>query len=412
MPFTVQDFHDLVRLLEEHPEWQAELRRLLLSRELLEMPARIQELLQAHRAAEERLRRIETAVAQLVESRQETERRLQRLEATVAQLAKGQEELRATVAQLIESQQETERRLQRLEATVAQLAKGQEELRATVAQLAKGQEELRATVAQLIESQQETEQRLQRLEATVAQLAKGQEELRATVAQLIESQQETERRLQRLEATVAQLAKGQEELRATVAQLAKGQEELRATVAQLIESQQETERRLQRLEATVAQLGDQMKTLNKIMTDFMSTDLERQYRENAPAYFGRLLRRIRVLSSQHLADLLEDALDQGEITWRERDDVLEADVVLRGRSREDGTERYLVAEVSWGVGSHDVERASRRARILERVLGQPVLAAVAGKRIDPAVEQYAREMGVWQVVDGYIRPPDQGAPKE
>ena len=155
-----------------------------------------------------------------------------------------------------------------------------------------------------------------------------------------------------------------------------------------------------------------MKTLNKIMTDFMSTDLERQYRENAPAYFGRLLRRIRVLSSQHLADLLEDALDQGEITWRERDDVLEADVVLRGRSREDGTERYLVAEVSWGVGSHDVERASRRARILERVLGQPVLAAVAGKRIDPAVEQYAREMGVWQVVDGYIRPPDQGAPKE
>ncbi len=155
-----------------------------------------------------------------------------------------------------------------------------------------------------------------------------------------------------------------------------------------------------------------MKTLNKIMTDFMSTDLERQYRENAPAYFGRLLRRIRVLSSQHLADLLEDALDQGEITWRERDDVLEADVVLRGRSREDGTERYLVAEVSWGVGPHDVERASRRARILERVLGQPVLAAVAGKRIDPAVEQYAREMGVWQVVDGYIRPPDQGAPKE
>ena len=363
MPFTVQDFHDLVRLLEEHPEWQAELRRLLLSRELLEMPVRIQELLQAHRAAEERLRRIETAVAQLVESRQETERRLQRLEATVAQLAKGQEELRATVAQLIESQQETERRLQRLE-------------------------------------------------ATVAQLAKGQEELRVTVAQLIESQQETERRLQRLEATVAQLAKGQEELRATVAQLARGQEELRATVAQLIESQQETERRLQRLEATVAQLGDQMKTLNKIMTDFMSTDLERQYRENAPAYFGRLLRRIRVLSSQHLADLLEDALDQGEITWRERDDVLEADVVLRGRSREDGTERYLVAEVSWGVGPHDVERASRRARILERVLGQPVLAAVAGKRIDPAVEQYAREMGVWQVVDGYIRPPDQGAPKE
>ena len=29
MPFTVEDFHDLVRLLEERPEWRAEMRRLL-----------------------------------------------------------------------------------------------------------------------------------------------------------------------------------------------------------------------------------------------------------------------------------------------------------------------------------------------------------------------------------------------
>lgn len=32
---TIQDFGDLVRLLEEHPEWRAELRRLVLPEELL-----------------------------------------------------------------------------------------------------------------------------------------------------------------------------------------------------------------------------------------------------------------------------------------------------------------------------------------------------------------------------------------
>ncbi len=33
---TVNDLHDLVRLLTEHPEWQVELRRLILTDELLD----------------------------------------------------------------------------------------------------------------------------------------------------------------------------------------------------------------------------------------------------------------------------------------------------------------------------------------------------------------------------------------
>ena len=38
MAFTVQEFHDLVALLTQHPEWQAELRRLVLTDELLALP--------------------------------------------------------------------------------------------------------------------------------------------------------------------------------------------------------------------------------------------------------------------------------------------------------------------------------------------------------------------------------------
>ncbi|MCX7623940.1 MAG: hypothetical protein N2Z82_09365, partial [Thermomicrobium sp.] len=38
--FTVEDFTDLVRLLEQYPEWRAQLRRLLLSEELLTLPER------------------------------------------------------------------------------------------------------------------------------------------------------------------------------------------------------------------------------------------------------------------------------------------------------------------------------------------------------------------------------------
>ena len=38
MAFTVRDFTDLVRLLNEHPEWQSELRRIVLTDELLTLP--------------------------------------------------------------------------------------------------------------------------------------------------------------------------------------------------------------------------------------------------------------------------------------------------------------------------------------------------------------------------------------
>jgi hypothetical protein len=47
MPFTVQDFPDLLRLLEQHPEWQAEMRRHVLTEELLELPALVRRLTEA-----------------------------------------------------------------------------------------------------------------------------------------------------------------------------------------------------------------------------------------------------------------------------------------------------------------------------------------------------------------------------
>ena len=44
MTYTVGDFRDLVRLLEERPEWRAELRRHVLSDDLLELPAVVRHL--------------------------------------------------------------------------------------------------------------------------------------------------------------------------------------------------------------------------------------------------------------------------------------------------------------------------------------------------------------------------------
>jgi hypothetical protein len=44
MSFTVEDFRDLVRVLEERPEWHEELRRFVLTHELLFLPEQIARL--------------------------------------------------------------------------------------------------------------------------------------------------------------------------------------------------------------------------------------------------------------------------------------------------------------------------------------------------------------------------------
>src|ERR1044071_4347516 len=97
MPFGDEDFHDLVRLLEEHPEWRNELRRLVLIDELLALPEQIADL---RVSTEQRFRELAEAQQKLVEAQQRTEKR-------VTELAEAQQKL-------VEAQQRTTEQLQAL----------------------------------------------------------------------------------------------------------------------------------------------------------------------------------------------------------------------------------------------------------------------------------------------------------
>ena len=59
MDATIRDFHDLVRILEEHPQWRGQLRRLVLTEELLRLP---EELASFRAETERRLARLEEAL--------------------------------------------------------------------------------------------------------------------------------------------------------------------------------------------------------------------------------------------------------------------------------------------------------------------------------------------------------------
>ncbi|MDR5677003.1 MAG: hypothetical protein QN128_11430 [Armatimonadota bacterium] len=96
MAFTVRDFHSLVRLLEQRPEWRAQLRRLLLSQELLRLPRLVRQL-----SAD--VQKLQQTTAELVGSQKATEQRLQRLEEVTARLAEAQVRTEEVVRELVQT---------------------------------------------------------------------------------------------------------------------------------------------------------------------------------------------------------------------------------------------------------------------------------------------------------------------
>jgi hypothetical protein len=161
--------------------------------------------------------------------------------------------------------------------------------------------------------------------------------------------------------------------------LAEAQRRTEQRVAELAEAQRRTEQRIGRLQDDV---GD----LKGIM-------LEERYHRRASSYFSRLVRQSQVISSSELTGLLAEAVARGALSEEGADEVGWADVVVRGQGRDDGTDLYLVVEVSWGVGTSDVERAMRRAALLAQTGVQP-LPVVAGDHIIDKAAELCRAMRV------------------
>jgi archaellum component FlaC len=264
MAFTVEDFHDLVRLLELHPEWRAELRRLVLSEEYLSVPERL-----AH------------------------------LDLEVAEIRKEIVEVRREIAGIHEEIARINGEIARINQEIARI-----------------------------------NQEIARINQEIAQIHEEIAQIHGEIAQI--------------HGEIAQIHK------------------------------------------EIAEIQRDIKVLKVDVGSLKGLVLESRFRERAPAYLGRWMRRARVYSYQELADLLDEAADAGRLTPEEREDLMHTDLVARARRREDGEEVHVVAEVSWFVDLHDIERLTRRAATLQRALGGAVVPLVAGCGISPEAAQQVK----------------------
>ncbi len=167
----------------------------------------------------------------------------------------------------------------------------------------------------------------------------------------------------------------------------------------LTEAQQRTERQLGDLTEEVRAPARAVMDLTNDVGKLNGFGLETRYRQHAGAFFGAELRRPHLLSNDELEDLLDAAVEKGALSQAEVLDILCADIIVRGKRRDDGQALvYMVVEVSWTIDADDVERAERRAALLAKT-GVATLPAVAGGAARRGAACLAEALRVLHVVD-------------
>ena len=168
--------------------------------------------------------------------------------------------------------------------------------------------------------------------------------------------------------------------------------------------------RFDRMDERFDRMDHRMDRMEGRMDNGFGTNYEVKIERNIPSHAGQHLgmRGVRVLRGTmtgrdtELAEQVERAADEGVITWEEHDQLLLVDLIFTGRSRTDGTTILAAAEVSITAGNFDVDRAVKRARMLEIVTGQPVVPVVISANVDDERAAMALDQGVT-----IIRSPEQ-----
>jgi hypothetical protein len=198
------------------------------------------------------------------------------------------------------------------------------------------------------------------------------DEVRVAIRDLATAQARTEQRLEELATAQARTEQRLEELATAQARTEQRLEEVAVALQDLATVQKEVAAILERFDTRIS--------------DLKGWQLELRYQERAVAYFGPLLRQMRVVFPNEMEDELEAHLSTDEFQ-----DLLQLDLLVSGqpRYRPDAPQVWLAVEVSAVVDRHDVERARRRAATLRRA-GYHAIPTVAGEQVTAGAEGEAR----------------------
>jgi vacuolar-type H+-ATPase subunit I/STV1 len=189
---------------------------------------------------------------------------------------------------------------------------------------------------------------------------------------------------------LSQLTRTVETLSHTVETLSHRVELILERLDRLEDRQDRMEDRQDRMEASLNRLEKRVGNLEGKM-------LEQEWRYKFPSKLGRILKRPQILSDTILEDTLDDYL-----TELEADEVRNLDLIITGRLKPTQQEVWIALEISKTVDISDVERASRRAQLLNQTPYQAI-PGVAGEEITNEACSMANSLQVLIIDNGRIR---------
>ena len=370
---------DIIRALQEHPEWREPLLNALLTDQYRQLPTRADRLEEAMaRLAEESAKtdqRLAEMAARMEESRRETDQRLRELS------EKTDQRLAEMAARMEESRRQTEEYLRQLS---EKADKRFAEMEARIAESnARVDQRFAEMAARMEESRRETDQRLRELSE------KTDQRLAEMAARMEESRRETDRRF-------AEMAARMEESRRQTDQ------RFAEMAARMEESRRQTDQRFAEITSDLRALTETVRNLIRRFDSELGSvkgmTLEMLYRDNATTILGKHFRNLRLVDR---GQYLQEMLDQHPITDNEWKQLVSSDVMVHGVHRLTGKEYLMVWEVSWVIDDHDVERAADRAQILRQWQAN-ALPVVAGKALTASAHQAAQERGVLVILDSEV----------
>ncbi|GAB6182356.1 hypothetical protein [Thermodesulfovibrio hydrogeniphilus] len=149
------------------------------------------------------------------------------------------------------------------------------------------------------------------------------------------------------------------------------------------------------LKKDVKELKQDVAKLKDDVGDLKGKFLELKVRDNVGAFFGKLLRKAKLVDSADLADSLYEIFEKGLISEADIDEALRVDAVVKGYLRKDKEKKVMVAvEVSNVVDKNDVLRAKKRADIISTAFKVECISAVIGEDFTEGAKQTAEEVGV------------------
>ena len=198
-------------------------------------------------------------------------------------------------------------------------------------------------------------------------------------------------RIDRLEAEVAEIRRSQAEMAARItsmedrmARMEERQERMESRQERMEERQEGMDKRLADLDGTVAGAEYEVKVIRNLRAIARDSSLHR-----IRSLFSR-----NKDNDRQLDERLDQAVAENRITEDQAIDIQNSDVIAQAQDKETGEWVYVAIEASRTVRTGDVERAARRAKLLEQATQTPAVAAVFGAEISEDARRQAAAEGV------------------